>query len=83
MKALVKNRTSGIAERGIVLGNGVPLCTPGKIEDGIMYCMNTAGGGCIVVRTTANLLLAVYDENPTSAAQIIIDCADHMKSTGR
>ena len=80
---MVKNRTAAIAERGLVLGNGVPVCTPGKMEDGVIYSSDGREGGVVVVLTRANILIAVYDHNPSGVIQLITDCADHMQSTGR
>ena len=79
----MKSKTGGLAEHGIVLGNGVPVCTPGKIEDGVIYGSDGLGGGCVIARTRANIVIAVYDQNPAGAAQLVTDCTEYMKSTGR
>ena len=82
IKALVKNNTDPIAERGVVLGNGVPVCTPGKLEGGVIYSTNGEQGSVIIL-TRANLLIGVYEENPTGATQLMLDCSKYMVSTGR
>lgn len=79
-----KGDTGPIAEKGIVLGNGVPTNVPGKMDEGkAIYCNDGKGGGVNIFKTKECLLITVYKKDVASATRLALEISEHMEENGR
>jgi hypothetical protein len=75
--------TVGLAEKGVVLGDAVPVCTPRKLENGkSILASDDEQAGVVIYRTELSVLIIVFKQDPESADRLAAQIAAYMAENG-